>query len=85
MDAPSMGNRLLAEIVGTFGFFFIGFSGIAASVNLPGSIAPAGVAAGFGLGLGLHDRRLRADLRRPLQPGGHVRAGRCPQVSRRPR
>ena len=53
MDTPSMGNRLLAEIVGTFGFFFIGFSGIAASVNLPGSIAPAGVAAGFGLGLGL--------------------------------
>ena len=53
MDAPSMGNRLLAEIVGTFGFFFIGFSGIAASVNLPGSIASAGVAAGFGLGLGL--------------------------------
>ena len=53
MDAPSMSNRLLAEVVGTFGFFFIGFSGIAASVNLPGSIAPAGVAAGFGLGLGL--------------------------------
>ena len=53
MDAPSMGNRLMAELVGTFGFFFIGFSGIAASVNLPGSIAPAGVAAGFGLGLGL--------------------------------
>jgi MIP family channel proteins len=44
---------LLAEVVGTFGFFFIGFSGIAASVNLPGSIAPAGIAAGFGLGLGL--------------------------------
>jgi MIP family channel proteins len=48
-----MENRLMAELVGTFGFFFIGFSGIAASVNLPGSIAPAGVAAGFGLGLGL--------------------------------
>jgi len=48
-----MSNRLLAEVVGTFGFFFIGFSGIAAAVNLPGSIAPAGVAAGFGLGLGL--------------------------------
>jgi MIP family channel proteins len=43
----------MAELVGTFGFFFIGFSGIAASVNLPGSIAPAGIAAGFGLGLGL--------------------------------
>lgn len=53
MDAPSMRNRLLAEVVGTFGFFFIGFSGIAAAVNLPGSIALAGVAAGFGLGLGL--------------------------------
>jgi aquaporin NIP len=53
VDAPSMGNRLMAELVGTFGFFFIGFSGIAAAVNLPGSIAPAGVAAGFGLGLGL--------------------------------
>ena len=48
-----MSNRLLAEVVGTFGFFFIGFSGIAASVNFPGSIARAGVAAGFGLGLGL--------------------------------
>jgi aquaporin Z len=48
-----MSNRLMAEILGTFGFFFIGFSGIAASHNLPGSIAPAGVAAGFGLGLGL--------------------------------
>jgi MIP family channel proteins len=53
MEAPKLNARLLAEIIGTFGFFFIGFSGIAASVNLPGSIAPAGVAAGFGLGLGL--------------------------------
>ena len=48
-----MSNRLLAEVVGTFGFFFIGFSGIAASVTLPLSIPPAGIAAGFGLGLGL--------------------------------
>ena len=53
MDAPPLRTRLLAEVIGTFGFFFIGFSGIAASVNLPGSIAPAGIAAGFGLGLGL--------------------------------
>jgi MIP family channel proteins len=53
MEAPKLNARLLAEVIGTFGFFFIGFSGIAASVNLPGSIAPAGVAAGFGLGLGL--------------------------------
>jgi MIP family channel proteins len=53
MDKPALGTRLLAEVVGTFGFFFIGFSGIAAATNLPGSIGTAGVAAGFGLGLGL--------------------------------
>jgi MIP family channel proteins len=53
MDTPPLGARLLAELVGTFGFFFIGFSGIAAAVNLPGSIEGAGIAAGFGLGLGL--------------------------------
>ena len=41
VDTPSMSNRLLAEVVGTFGFFFIGFSGIASSVNFPGSIARA--------------------------------------------
>jgi aquaporin Z len=53
MNAPPIRTRLLAEAVGTFGFFFIGFSGIAASVNLPDSIGRAGVSAGFGLGLGL--------------------------------
>jgi MIP family channel proteins len=53
MDKPALGTRLLAEVVGTFGFFFFGFSGIAAFVNQPGSIAAAGIAAGFGLGLGL--------------------------------
>ncbi|MGI9539112.1 MAG: MIP/aquaporin family protein [Miltoncostaeaceae bacterium] len=46
-------SRLLAEGLGTFGFLFIAFSGIAASVDLPGSIGSAGIAAGFGLGLGL--------------------------------
>ena len=49
----SAGQAASGRDRGTFGFFFIGFSGIAASVNLPGSIASAGVAAGFGLGLGL--------------------------------
>jgi MIP family channel proteins len=53
VDQPVLRVRLVVEAVGTFGFFFIGFSGIAAAVNLPGSIGPAGVAAGFGLGLGL--------------------------------
>jgi len=52
MNAP-LRARLLAEGVGTFAFFFIGFAGIAAAVNFPGSIGPAGIAAGFGLGLGL--------------------------------
>lgn len=53
MHTPPLGTRLLAELVGTFGFFFIGFSGIAAATTLPGSVGPAGIAAGFGLGLGL--------------------------------
>jgi MIP family channel proteins len=53
MNAPRIHTRLLAELVGTFGFFFIGFSGIAASVLLPDSIGGAGISAGFGLGLGL--------------------------------
>ena len=51
--APSYRSRLIAEFIGTFFFFFLGFSGIAASVDLPGSISSAGVAAGFGLGLAL--------------------------------
>ena len=53
MNPPPLNTRLLAEVVGTFGFFFIGFSGIAAAANLPLSISTGGVAAGFGLGLGL--------------------------------
>ena len=42
-----------AELVGTFLFFFLGFSGIAASVGIVGSISPLGIAFGFGLGLAL--------------------------------
>ena len=53
MKQPVLNARLAAEAVGTFGFFFIGFSGIAAAVNVPTSISSAGIAAGFGLGLGL--------------------------------
>ena len=53
MTPPPYPTRLLAELIGTFGFFFIGFSGIAASVDRPGAIAGAGVAAGFGIGLAL--------------------------------
>ena len=53
MEIPPLPIRLAAEVVGTFGFFFLGFSGIAAGTLLPGSIGSAGIAAGFGLGLGL--------------------------------
>ena len=51
MTPPPYPTRLLAELIGTFGFFFMGFSGIAASVDHPGSIGSGGVAAGFGVGL----------------------------------
>jgi MIP family channel proteins len=50
---PPYPTRLAAEFLGTFGFFFLGFSGIAASIDRPGLIGSGGVAAGFGLGLAL--------------------------------
>lgn len=48
---PSFVRRILAEVVGTFGFFLFGFLGLVASSTRPGSIGSGGVAAGFGLGL----------------------------------
>jgi len=49
IDLP---RRLLAEVIGTFGFFFIGFTGIAAlTTQAPGAIEAVGIAAGFGFGL----------------------------------
>ena len=42
MESPPLGKRLAAEIVGTFGFFFIGFTSIAAG-------APGPIGFGFGL------------------------------------
>ena len=53
MDHP-LATRLAAEAVGTFLFFFLGFSGIAVVVDIgAGAITPLGVAAGFGFGLAL--------------------------------
>jgi MIP family channel proteins len=49
----TLDRRMLAEIVGTFGFFFAGFSGLAASVVHTGSIDGQGMALGFGLGLAM--------------------------------
>ena len=51
MDHP-LGTRLCAEALGTFTFFFLGFSGIAVVVDIGAdAITPLGVAAGFGFGL----------------------------------
>src|SRR3954451_2624204 len=47
--APALPDRLIVEMIGTFGFFFIGFSGVAAAITQPGSVGSAGIAASFGL------------------------------------
>ena len=53
MDQP-LSVRLVAEALGTFLFFFLGFSGIAVVVDIgPAAITPLGIAAGFGFGLAL--------------------------------
>ena len=52
MDQP-LPVRLAAEAVGTFLFFFIGFSGIAAFTDSVTAISPLGIAFGFGLGLAM--------------------------------
>lgn len=53
MDHP-LSTRLAAEALGTFLFFFLGFSGIAAVVEIGmDAITPLGVAVGFGFGLAL--------------------------------
>lgn len=52
MKAP-LASRIMAEIIGTFGFFFAGFSGLAASIVHKGSIDGQGMAVGFGLGLAM--------------------------------
>jgi MIP family channel proteins len=49
----ALSRRLTAEAIGTFGFFFLGFSGIAAAVSRPNAILSSGVALGFGGGLAL--------------------------------
>ena len=51
---PALPKRLAAEVVGTFGFFFTGFCGIAAfTTQGPSAILSIGIAAGFGFGLAL--------------------------------
>jgi MIP family channel proteins len=53
MNEP-LATRLFAEALGTFLFFFLGFSGVAIVVDIGSdAITPLGVAAGFGFGLAL--------------------------------
>ncbi len=53
MEHP-LGTRLAAEALGTFLFFFFGFSGIAIATDFGiDQIGPLGIAFGFGLGLAL--------------------------------
>lgn len=53
MEHP-LGVRLGAEAMGTFLFFFLGFSGIASFTDVGvDTISPLGIAFGFGLGLAL--------------------------------
>jgi len=53
MDQP-LSVRLGAEALGTFIFFFLGFSGVAVVVDIGAdAITPLGVAAGFGFGVAL--------------------------------
>ena len=53
MEQP-LGMRLAAEALGTFLFFFLGFSGIAIATDFGlDQIGPLGIAFGFGLGLAL--------------------------------
>ena len=53
MDRP-LPTRVAAEVLGTFLFFFLGFSGIAVVVESGvGAIGTLGITAGFGFGLAL--------------------------------
>lgn len=52
MDNISLDRRMAAELIGTFGFFFIGFMGVAAGITQRGSIDALGKALGFGIALG---------------------------------
>jgi aquaporin Z len=52
--AYSLNTRMLAEALGTFLFFFLGFSGIAVLTDVGvDAISPLGIAVGFGFGVAL--------------------------------
>ncbi len=73
MSAP-LTKRLVAEVIGTFGFFFAGFCGIADAGHPGRARHPV---AGHRVRLrprpGDDDLCVRPRVGRPLQPGGHAR------------
>ena len=80
---PELTKRLMAEAIGTFGFFFIGFCGIAAVVTQgPGGDPIARYRAWLRVRPGTDDLRVRPHLGRSFQPGRVGGAGRRPTGSR---
>ena len=77
-----------AEALGTFLFFFLGFSGIAVVVDIGAdAITPLGVAAGFGFGLALAITafgHISGGHFNPAVSAGLAIAGKFPQPRRRP-
>jgi aquaporin Z len=54
VETPSLGQRLGAEALGTFLFFFLAFSGVAVGISVDSNaISVLAIAAGFGFGLTL--------------------------------
>jgi aquaporin Z len=54
VDTPSLGLRLAAEVLGTFLFFFLGFTSIAVATDIGSeAVSTLGIAFAFGLGLTL--------------------------------
>jgi len=81
MDQP-LGVRLGAEALGTFFFFFLGFSGIAVAAEYGiDAIGTLGIAFGFGLGLALAIAafgHLSGGHYNPAVTGGLATVGRFP-------
>jgi MIP family channel proteins len=84
VDTPSLGLRLAAEVLGTFLFFFMGFTAIAVSVDVGSdAVTSLGIAFAFGLGLTLAITafgHISGGHFNPAVSAGLAAAGRFPAV-----